>query len=63
VTAGVPSPDDTWRQAFESVAGQDGQLSLWAVELGVSGELAKDRGDVEEAAAEAARGARVRPST
>ena len=55
---GDPYRDNSWRQVFEQVPAPHGQLVLWAAELGVPGELARDRGEGELQAAKAAREAR-----
>jgi hypothetical protein len=50
-----PRPDSTWREAFEAVPDAVGQTQLFAPELGLAGELAKDRAEAEAAVTEAAR--------
>jgi len=50
-----PRLDDSWRQAFESVPDADGQTQLFAAELGLAGELRKDRAEAEAAVTDAAR--------
>jgi hypothetical protein len=37
-----PRPDSTWREVFESIPDAEGQTQLFAPELGLAGELAKD---------------------